>query len=275
MQYISTIIMGIVEGLTEFLPVSSTGHLILVENLINFQADENHFFEVFIQLGAILAVVCLYLHRFVGFLNLKKQPEPSFCGLNGIIKISIACLPVFILGALFQSGIKESLFAPVTVAAALLVGAALMIMAEKIQLAQSWRKTKAFAKVDKLEALTNQQALLIGIFQCLALWPGMSRSASTIVGAMFCGVSRAVAAEFSFLIAVPVMCAAVGYDCLKSWDNLEISLLPIFILGFIVSFISALVAIKLMLAILNKWTLLPFAYYRIILGIIVLGILYV
>ncbi len=270
-QTISTVIMGIVEGVTEFLPVSSTGHLIIAANFIKFQADEGHFFEVFIQLGAILAVVCLYWKRFVGFLHLNNKDKHSFQGLNGIIKIVIACIPACLFGLFFGSAIKENLFVPKTVAIALIAGAVMMLIAEWFVRHKMKRSNKGPDKslniTTTLDDLTNKQAFAVGLFQCLSLWPGMSRSASTICGAMFFGVSRVVAAEFSFLVAVPIMCAATLYDGYKSWASIDVSLLPTFILGFIVSFIFAVIAIKFMIAILNKWSLTPFAYYRIILGV--------
>ena len=272
-QYFSTIIMGIVQGITEFIPVSSTGHLILATEVLDFKVDENHFFEVFIQLGSILAVVFLYWKRFIGLLDFKRhESSTSFCGINGIVKLAIACIPACIVGALFHKYVKTVLYSPLPVASALIFGAILMMIVEKFIATQKpcFCGLHKPQQITNLEGISHKQALIVGLFQCLALWPGMSRSGSTIIGGMFSGISRTTAAEFSFLIAVPMMCAATAYDCIKSWSGLDISMLPIFIVGFIISFIVSIVAIKFMLAILNKYSLLPFAYYRVVLGILVI-----
>lgn len=258
----SAALLGIVEGLTEFLPVSSTGHLILVGDLISLKGEKVEFFDVFIQLGAILAVLLLYHRRFAGLLRIRGGfHTQGFEGTAGILKIGVACLPAFVLGALLHGFIKERLFSSLTVAAALLVGAFLMIWAERGE-----RRIRS----GDVGEIRIKDAFLIGLAQCLALWPGMSRSACTIVGGLLCGLERRVAAEFSFLVAVPVMFAAVAFDAYKSLSFLEMADLPFYLTGFIVSFVSALVAVRVFIALLGRFTLVPFAWYRIVLAGVVM-----
>ncbi len=260
---LSAIILGLVEGLTEFVPVSSTGHLILVAHLLGVAGEKAETFEIFIQLGAILAVVFLYKERFLSLLcwrNPGGKVVAGFDGVAGIRKLFLACIPAFIVGGLFHTQIKASLFSPSPVAIALILGGIIMV----------WIETrKSSPKTFALEAITLTDALFIGICQCAALWPGISRAGATIVGAMLLGVERKAAAEFSFLIAVPTMFAAVGYDLLKSRAYLSLADLPTFAIGFAVSFITAVWAIKFFLSILQTHTLRSFGYYRIILGCIV------
>ncbi|MCB0311609.1 MAG: undecaprenyl-diphosphate phosphatase, partial [Bdellovibrionales bacterium] len=216
-------------------------------------------------LGAILAVVLLYWRRLLGLLEMGDRQgwkqSKGFSGITGLLKLFLACLPAFFFGALLHDYIKEHLFSSMTVALALLVGGVIMIVVER---------RKMQPQVNSIESITYRQSFLIGLFQCLALWPGMSRSASTIVGAMLLGIDRRTSAEFSFLVAVPVMFAAVGYDALKSYSLLSFSDLPVFVVGFLVSFASAVVAIKFFLRLLGSHTLIPFGVYRILLGILVI-----
>lgn len=256
MDIFHAIILGIVEGITEFIPVSSTGHLIITSHLLGLSGEKVKSFEVFIQLGAILSVVFLYWQRFTGLLDFTKTKP--FSGFQAIQKIAVACIPCFVLGAMFHSYIKQHLFSVTTVAAALVVGAILMIVAE--------RKVKV-SGVDKLEDVSLKQAFVIGIFQCLALWPGMSRSASTIIGGLFQHIDRKVVAEFSFIVAVPVMFAATLKDLYEALPILNSGDMPVFAVGFIVSFIVALLAIKWFINFLGRSTLIPFAVYRIIAGV--------
>ena len=259
-------LLGIVEGVTEYLPISSTGHLVLFGDLIGFSGPKAEFFDVFIQLGAILAVVILYFRRFLCLLELRELQIKSFGfqGMTGIAKLMVASVPALFSGALLHSAIKAHLFSSLTVACALIVGAFIMIAVER---------RKIEARVLSLEAITFTQAFFIGVAQCFALWPGMSRSACTIVGGLLCGLERRVAAEFSFLVAVPVMAAAVLYDTYKNYRLLEMSDIGLFAVGFVVSFITAVIAIKAFIALLQKFSLLPFAWYRIALGILVLAIM--
>lgn len=256
------LILGLVEGLTEFLPISSTGHLILAAELLAFTGRRAETFEIFIQLGAILAVVVLYRRRFFDLVNLS-QPG-GFAGIAGVTKLGIACVPAALLGLFFHTQIKHYLFSPMTVAYALIVGGIIMLVLE-------WRPRKA--SVHTLEELSYTKVLLVGIAQCFALWPGVSRSGSMIVGGMLFGLSRPVAAEFSFLVAVPIMCMAVGYDLYKSLHFLNTNDIPLFATGFIVAFISAMIAIRGFIAFLQKFSLKPFGWYRIALGLLSLALL--
>lgn len=245
-------LLGVVEGLTEFIPVSSTGHLIVAGHLLGFDGPRAATFDVFIQLGAILAVVFLYSQRFSSLFSFKK--ENGFSGLNGLTLLALTTFPALFFGAMAHSFIKEHLFSPITVAIGLGVGGVAILLAEA-------RLPKA--KRLGLDALEWKDALLIGSFQCLAMWPGVSRSASTIVGGMMIGVERKTAAEYSFLAAVPVMCAATIFDIYKSRTFLEASDIPIFFIGFVVSFVSALFALRFFIRILGRYTLKLFGWYRI------------
>lgn len=259
LEYWKVIILGIVEGLTEFLPVSSTGHLILVAEALDLSGSSAASFEIFIQLGAILAVVVLYRQRFLNLLNFKSSH--SFAGYHGLKLIFFACLPVLILGFFTHKFIKQYLFNSLSVALALVFGGLVMLWVEN-------RKVKPL--ITSIEQLTIKQALQIGLFQCFSLWSGISRSGSTIVGGLLGGVDRKTAAEFSFLVAVPVMCVAVGYDLLKSWGNLSQADLQAFGLGFLVSFGSAILAIRVFMHLIGRYSLSVFAYYRILLGLVIL-----
>ncbi|MFM1847079.1 MAG: hypothetical protein RL417_553 [Pseudomonadota bacterium] len=263
-ELLIAIILGIVEGLTEFVPVSSTGHLILVGHALEFRGDRSHVFEVFIQLGAILAVVWLYPRRFTGLLDFSS-PDHGFRGVTAIKKLAVVSLPALIFGFLFHKTIKEQLFGPGPVAAALIVGGIALILIERIFPARA---------ETPIEEVSLKQCFIIGLFQCLSLWPGMSRSGSTIIGGIVCGLHRTVAAEFSFLAAVPIMCAAVTYDMYKHLGVLSLADLPVFGVGFLVAFLSAIVAIRFMIALLGKFSLSGFGVYRVLLGGMVLWFLH-
>jgi len=262
MTYIDAIILGIVEGLTEFIPVSSTGHLILVGDLLGANSPQAASFEIVIQLGAILAVVFLYWKRFLDLFNFSKTEKKSFSGINGIALLSIAAFPALAVGALFGHKIKEHLFNPVSVAVALIVGGIALIVFDKV-------KESATESVDKI---TYKQALGVGLIQIFALWPGFSRSGSSIIGGLYMGMSRSIAAEFSFLLAVPVLCAACGYELLKNYSQINSDQMNLLLVGLTVSFIVAIFAIKFFITIVQKFSLKPFAYYRIVLGVIVLSL---
>lgn len=262
-EVLKVLYLGLIEGLTEFIPVSSTGHLILSEHLVQLQMEHTESFSVFIQLGAILAVVVLFWHRFVAVFNFQSKAN-ELSGLRALQLYFIACLPAFVFGALFHSMIKQHLFGPVTVAWALIVGGLLFFLVEFLV------KRTSKQPLVELNELSSKQALIIGLFQCLALWPGMSRSGSTIIGGLIAGLNRKLAAEFSFIIAVPVMVAAVVYDLYKEGVALTGGEFQLFMLGFVISFITALLAIRFFMHLLNRWTLVPFGWYRIGLGILVL-----
>ena len=226
-SYLNAILLGIVEGLTEFLPVSSTGHLIITGHLIGFTGPKAETFEIVIQLGAILAVVALYLGTFWG---LVRPTGRAFGGIRGLWLLFLTSLPASLLGLFAHSAIKEHLFSPVTVAFALIVGALAILLVERMP---------ARTRVRDLDEITPGLALGIGCFQCLALWPGFSRSAATIMGGMILGAERRIAAEYSFIAAVPIMFAATGYDLLKSWRLYSPDDLLVLAVGFAVSFVAA------------------------------------
>ena len=251
----TALILSIVEGLTEFLPVSSSGHLILVGDLLNFSGEKAATFEVVIQLGAIMAVVVLYWKRFWGLV--KPQPYVRFAGMRGIVLLILTSLPASLLGLLLHSTIKTYLFRPVTVLGALVVGALVMIFVERRKFKPSYIT---------LDDMTPKLALGIGCFQCLALWPGFSRSAATIMGGMLLGSKRSLAAEYSFIAAVPIMVAATGYDMLKSWHLFSAADIPFFAVGMVGSFLAALLAVKVFIRLMGRRTLVPFAIYRLLLA---------
>lgn len=259
-EYFIAIIMGIVEGLTEFLPISSTGHLILAGYALDFTGPKAAAFEIIIQFGAILAVVLIYWSRFIGLI--RPQAGRAFGGLRGIYLLFLTCLPASVLGLVAHSTIKQYLWGPKSVALALAVGAVLILILE-------FRPSKKKASCRSLDELTPKLALGIGLFQCLSLWPGFSRSASTIMGGMFLGASRTMAAEYSFIAAVPILAAASSYEFLKNMDLFSWSELPMLGIGFVVSFISAWVAVRTFIKLLQVFTLRPFAVYRLILAPIV------
>ncbi|MDP2847004.1 MAG: undecaprenyl-diphosphate phosphatase [Humidesulfovibrio sp.] len=250
------VLMGLVEGLTEFLPVSSTGHLILAGHMLDLTGPKAQTFEVAIQLGAILSVVVLYRDRFMGLL--RSDPARTFSGPRGILLLFLTSLPALILGFLVHHAIKTHLFGPRTVALAFVVGALMMFVVE----ARAARQSRV-RKVGGLDSLNPGLALGIGCFQCLSLWPGFSRSGATIMGGMLLNVDRKTAAEYSFLAAVPVMCAAVGYDLLKNWRLFEADDLSFLAIGFVVSFIAGWAAVKGFIGLVSRMTLRPFALYRL------------
>ena len=254
-SWLTAVILSIVEGLTEFLPVSSSGHLILAGDLLGFSGEKSATFQVVIQLGAIMAVVVLYWKRFLGLL--KPAHNAPFSGSRGIALLLLTSLPACVLGLTLHSVIKQ-LFTPLSFLCALTVGAIIMIVVEK--------RPHTAPRYATLDDVTPRLALGIGFFQCLALWPGFSRSASTIMGGMLLGAKRALAAEYSFIAAVPIMIAATGYDLLKSWPLLSAADAPFFAIGIFGSFLSALAAIKIFIALVSRMTLIPFAIYRLILA---------
>ncbi|HXV79945.1 MAG TPA: undecaprenyl-diphosphate phosphatase [Candidatus Binatia bacterium] len=250
------VILGVVEGLTEFIPVSSTGHLILVGHLLGFVGEKAASFDVAIQLGAVLSVVFLYWRRFVELIPTRSAVHSSSTlkGWSGLWRITLATLPALIVGFLARHTIKEQLFTPLAVTWALAVGGVAILLAERV--VRMRRSTS-------LDTITLSQAMGVGLFQVLALWPGTSRAAATIVGGMLVGLERKGAAEFSFLIAVPIMFAATGYEVLKMHGLFAAEDLLQFGVGFVVSFLVALVAVKGFVGFLSRWSLAPFAWYRI------------
>jgi undecaprenyl-diphosphatase len=260
---IKTIILGIVEGLTEFLPVSSTGHLILVGDLLNFNDEKGKLFEIVIQVGAILAVCWEYRAKIAAvIIGLPSQKQAQKFTFNLII----AFIPLASLGLLFGKYIKAVLFKPIPVALAFIVGALVIIWAEK-------RDHKI--RIHEVEDLSPLDALKLGIAQAFALIPGTSRSGATIIGGLLFGLSRKAATEFSFFLAIPTLIVASIYDLYKHRDLLELATdAPYFAAGLIAAFLSALLAIKALLRYISHHDFIIFAWYRIVFGLIVLATSY-
>ncbi len=256
-------LMGVVEGLTEFLPISSTGHLILVghfsgfDNLVGKETADA--FKVIIQLGAILAVVAAYPGRFAGLLRFGD--EKGLCGFRGLSLLAITTIPAGLLALAVHHTIETKLFSNLTVALALAVGAVWILAVERF---------RPKVKVAGVDSLTWREALGIGLFQCLSLWPGMSRSASTILGGMMLGVERTAATEYSFFAAVPLMIAATVYDFYKKRALFHAEQMLMLTIGFVVSFIVAWIAVKFFIHFLSRHTLVPFGWYRLIVAGVVL-----
>lgn len=263
------IILGIVEGVTEYLPVSSTGHMILVGDWLGFDGPRASVFEVFIQLGAILSILLIYKEKFIRMCyqyrcwHLFKR-ENWFRNDTGLTLAHVAAgiVPVMIIGFFAHHAIKTYLFSPGTVIIGLIVGGLFMLAAERVGLR---------TVCNDVEKMTIMQAFLVGAFQVFALWPGFSRSGSTISGGLFLGLSRKTAADFSFIIAVPVMIIACFYDLIKSWKFLNGSDLWMIFVGFVTAFIVAYISVLWFLKFLNKSSLASFAYYRFVVALISLG----
>ena len=247
LDFIKAIILGIIEGVTEFLPISSTGHLILVNQWISFSKNFTNLFDIFIQLGAILAVVVLFWKRLFN--------------LDLWLKTIVGVLPAIIIGFLFADKIEEKLFNPWVVAITLLLGGIIILIAEKINKSP---------KINTIKELTFKTALLIGLIQCLSMIPGTSRSGATIIGALILGASRITATEFSFFLAIPTMILASGWSLLEYRAILSFDNIYILLAGFIVSFIVALIVIKFFINYIQKNNFKIFGWYRIILGLIII-----
>lgn len=268
LEMLKVILLGIVEGITEWLPISSTGHLILVEEFVQLQASDafREMFNVVIQLGAILAVVVLYFHK-LNPLSPKKNQAEKKQTMELWYKVIVACLPAAILGLLLDDWMDEHLHNYIVVSIMLVLYGIFFIVIE------TWNKKK-MPKVTELNDLTYQTALIIGMFQVLSLVPGTSRSGATIVGALLIGVSRYVATEFTFFLAIPVMFGASGLKIVKfladggGFAGTEAALL---IVGCAVAFVISILAIKFLMGYIKKNDFKVFGYYRIILGILVLG----
>lgn len=245
---IKAIILGVVEGFTEFLPISSTGHLILVNQFLSFDEKFTTLFDIVIQLGAILAVVIYFFKKLWNF--------------DIWVKAIIGVLPAIVLGAIFGGFIEKKLFNPWVVAIALLLGGIIILIVEK---------KKREPKIKSINNLSLKTAFLIGLAQCLSMIPGTSRSAATIVGAMIFGASRTVATEFSFFLAIPTMFAASAYSLLKYHSALTMQQIFVLLIGFVVSFIVALGVIKFLINYVQKNNFKIFGYYRIVLGILIIA----
>ncbi|MBH3458173.1 MULTISPECIES: undecaprenyl-diphosphate phosphatase [Pseudomonas] len=253
------IILGIVEGLTEFLPISSTGHQIIVADLIDFGGERAMAFNIIIQLGAILAVVWEFRSKiFEVVFGLSSQPRARRFTAN----LLIAFMPAVVLGVLFADLIHEYLFNPITVAVALVVGGFIMLWAER-------RDHRI--EVDHVDDMRWSHALKVGLVQCLAMIPGTSRSGSTIIGGLLFGLSRKAATEFSFFLAMPTMVGAAVYSGYKYRDLFQPADLPVFAIGFVVSFIFAMIAVRALLKFIANHSYAVFAWYRIAFGLLILA----
>ncbi|KGE18032.1 undecaprenyl-diphosphate phosphatase [Paenibacillus wynnii] len=276
---IKAIILGIVEGLTEFAPVSSTGHMIIVDDMWLKSQDflgkyTANTFKVVIQLGSILAVVIIFRNRFIDLLGLKRfsrkqlqveaegQPSVETMGRLKLTQVIVGLIPAGLLGLLFEDYIDEHLFSTSTVLIGLVIGALFMIAADLF--------APKKVTVQSVDQITYRQALTVGFIQCFSLWPGFSRSGSTISGGVLLGMSHRAAADFTFIMAVPIMAGASLISLIKNWQYFTVDALPFFIAGFISAFLFALLSMRFFLKLINKIKLLPFAIYRIVLA----GVLY-
>lgn len=252
------LILGVIEGLTEFLPISSTGHLILAGDLLDFNDDKGKVFTIAIQLGAILAVCWEYrgkIREVVAGIGSDKAAN------RFVLNLLIAFMPAAIMGLLFIGIIKQYLFNPLSVAMALVIGGVLILWAER---------RDHVIEVEQVDDMDWKHALKVGLAQCLALIPGTSRSGATIIGGLFFGLSRKAATEFSFFLAIPIMFAATFYDVYKNREFLEFDDLGMFAVGFVAAFISALLAVRGLLRFISNHDFTVFAWYRIVFGIVIL-----
>lgn len=256
---ISAIVLGLLEGLTEFLPVSSTGHLILAGHLLGFEGKAADTFKIVIQLGAVLAVFVLYFKRYMDMLkNLLKFDFSDKNKLNAV-HLMLAMIPALVVYLIFKDVIKNELFGPGPVLIGLVIGGVLMIVA-----ARAKRRVTA----EESDNITYRQAFGIGVFQCLALWPGFSRSGSTISGGLLLGTSQKAAADFTFMISVPVMLGATVLDMYDSREYLTADDMTLFVIGFIAAFVVAMIAVVTFLNLIKRLKLEWFALYRFVLAIV-------
>lgn len=253
-------IMGIVEGLTEFLPISSTGHLILAGSLLGgFGDNRGKVFEIAIQTGAIFAVILVYWQKIKStVVALPRQPKARRLALN----ILIGFLPAVVLGLLFGKVIKANLFIPTVVASTFIIGGFIILWAEK--------RPPGSVRVEHVDDLTAWDALKVGLVQCFAMIPGTSRSGSTIIGGMLLGLSRQAATDFSFFLAIPTLIGAGVYSVYKERALLSMADVPLFAVGLVFSFISAWLCVRWLLKFISTHNFIPFAWYRIAFGIVVL-----
>lgn len=276
LELIKAIILGLVEGLTEFAPVSSTGHMIIVDDmwlktgeLLGSKYVANTF-KVVIQLGSILAVLVVFRNRFIDLLGLSrwmpgKAKGTSAAGPGGprlkLMQVIVGLIPAGVLGVLFEDYIDEHLFSTATVLIGLVIGALLMIAADRFAPKQ--------VSVETVDQISYKQAFSIGLFQCLSIWPGFSRSGSTISGGVLLGLSHRAAADFTFIMAVPIMAGASLISLVKNLEYFTMDALPFFVVGFISAFVFALLSIRFFLKLIDRIKLVPFAVYRILLAIVI------
>ena len=259
------IILGVVEGLTEFLPISSTGHLILAGSLLDFNDDKGKVFEIVIQFGAILAVCWEFREKIAQVVaGLGSDARARRFTVNVIV----ACLPAIVLGLLFGKYIKAALFSPVVVATAFIVGGVIILLVER----HNRRNAEAgkLPRVSAIDDLSLTDALKVGVAQCFALVPGTSRSGATIIGGMMFGLERKVATEFSFFLAIPILFGATVYELYKARSTLSVDDFSLFGIGFIAAFISAFICVRWLLRYIASHDFTAFAWYRIVFGLVVL-----
>ena len=255
---LKALILGVVEGVTEFLPVSSTGHLILAGDLLNFNDERGKLFEIVIQSGAILAVIWEYRARIAGVLRGFGHDRLAN---RLVLNLAIAFTPLAVLGLLFKKAIEVHLFKPLPVALAFIVGAFVILWAER---------RKHTIRVQTVDEMTPLDALKLGLAQTLALIPGTSRSGATIIGGLFFGLSRKAATEFSFFLAIPTLIAATFYSLYKERALLSADDIGMWVVGFIAAFVSAFLCVRWLLRFISSHDFTPFAWYRIVFGIVVL-----
>jgi undecaprenyl-diphosphatase len=256
-------VMGLVEGLTEFLPISSTGHLILAGALLGFDDDKAKVFDIAIQTGAIFAVILVFWAKIRDtVLSLATEKQAQRFALN----VTIAFIPAVVLGLLFGKSIKAHLFTPVVVASTFIIGGFIILWAERRQ-----QHNPGLARITDVDAMTALDALKVGLIQCFAMIPGTSRSGATIIGGMLLGLSRKVATDFSFYLAIPTLIGAGAYSLYKERALLSLADLPMFLVGLIMSFVSAWLCIRWLLRFISTHSFVGFAYYRIAFGLLVLA----
>jgi undecaprenyl-diphosphatase len=259
---IKAALMGIVEGLTEFLPISSTGHLILAGALLGFDDEKAKVFDIAIQTGAIFAVILVYWQKIRSTLvALPTEKQAQQFALN----VLIAFIPAVVLGLLFGKAIKAHLFTPVVVATTFIIGGFIILWAERLQ-----KNASTSVRVNGVDDMSPMDALKVGLVQCLAMIPGTSRSGATIIGGMLMGLSRKAATDFSFFLAMPTLIGAGAYSLYKERALLSMADVPLFTVGLVFSFISAWLCVRWLLRYISTHDFVPFAYYRIAFGVVVL-----
>lgn len=264
-ELIKALILGFVEGMTEFAPVSSTGHLIIVDDMW-LKSEEflgkypANTFKIVIQLGSILAVVVVFWKRLLSLIGLHKIDGKKMNHRFNLLHVIVGMLPAVIFGFAFKDFIDDHLFSINTVIYALVAGAILMIVADKFGPKKP--------TINSLDEISYMQALKIGLVQCLSLWPGFSRSGATISGGVLFGLNHRTAADFTFIMAVPIMVGASLVSVLKNWEHMTMDHLSFYVVGFVSAFIFSLLSIRFFLALISKVKLMPFAIYRIVLAIV-------
>ncbi|CAM5210417.1 Undecaprenyl-diphosphatase OS=Ureibacillus acetophenoni OX=614649 GN=uppP PE=3 SV=1 [Ureibacillus acetophenoni] len=271
LDLIKAVILGLVEGMTEFAPVSSTGHLIIVDDMwlktMDFLGSESaNTFKIVIQLGSILAVVVVMWKRMLSLVGLYKIPGQTSSRKFNLGHVIVGIIPAGVLGVLFEDFIDENLFTTETVIVGLVIGAIWMIVADKFGPRRP--------KITSLDDLSYGTAFKVGIIQCLSLWPGFSRLGATISGGVVLGLDHRTASDFTFIMAVPIMAGASGLSLFKNWDAINFDHLSFYVVGFVSAFVFALLAIKFFLRLISRVKLVPFAIYRLVLAAVLIVVIY-